>query len=344
MAKSRNQRILDALRDRRYGPEIEAAFLASINLIRSEAQVRRITQLIAAGDVQGAITELRIDNAAFAAFNGSLAQSFNAGGQFGAQTMPKKRPNGQRFIIRFDAQNPAAESWLRNYSSTRITGIVDDTRNAVRNFLEAGLQRGDNPRTMALDIIGRIDKQTGRRVGGIIGLTEAQEGFVRNARDELAGLSTADLRNYLTRKTRDKRFDRYVHKAINDGVAIPADIQQKMLGRMKDSLLRHRGEMIGRTEAMTSLHKGRYQSFMQAYTSGEVSAEEIKRTWRTAGDDRVRETHEEMNGQETSLLEPYTLPDGGTIMFPGDPSADASEIINCRCDEDIRIDFLSRLR
>lgn len=344
MAKTRNQRIMDALRERRYGPEIEAAFLASINLIKSEAEVRVIVQRIQAGDIEGAIAALRIDAAAFASFNNALASAFSAGGQVGAQQMPKRKPNGQRFIIRFDAQNPTAANWLRNYSSTRISGIVDDTRQGIRNFLQEGLDRGDNPRKMALDIIGRIDPKTGRRVGGLIGLTEAQEGFVRNATRELSSLSVADLKNYLTRKTRDRRFDRYVTKAIKDGVPIPADVQAKMIGRMKDSLLKFRGETIGRTEAMTSLHKGRYQSFMQAYTSGEVTAEEIKRTWRTAGDDRVRETHEEMDGQETTLFEPYNLPGGGTIMFPGDPSADASEVINCRCDEEIRIDFLSRLR
>lgn len=344
MAKSRNQRILDALRDRQYGPEIEAAFLASINLIKTEAQLGEIVQRIAAGDIEGAISVLRIDAAAFAVFNDALASAFSAGGRAGVASMPKKKPNGLRFLIRFDAQNPAAESWLRNFSSTKIGGIVDDTRQAIRNYLEAAMARGDNPRTAALDIIGRIDTRTGRRVGGIIGLTENMEQFVRNARNEIAGLSVADLRNYLTRKTRDKRFDRYVVKAIKDGIPIPADVQSKMIGRMKDTLLKVRGNMIGRTEAGTALHKGRYQAFLQAYTTGEVSLEEIKRTWRSAGDDRVRETHQEMDGQTTTLLEPYDLPGGGTIMYPGDPAAPAEEVINCRCTEDIRIDFLSRLR
>lgn len=55
--------------------------------------------------------------------------------------------------------------------------------------------------------------------------------------------------------------------------------------------------------------------------------------WVATGDERTRDDHLEMDGVEVPEDEPFILPDGSEVMFPGDSSlgADASEIINCRC-------------
>jgi hypothetical protein len=73
-----------------------------------------------------------------------------------------------------------AEELFRQFD---ITEIVADQKTAVRNFLEAGLAEGANPRTTALDLVGRISGASGKREGGVIGLTSSQEGWVRNYRD-----------------------------------------------------------------------------------------------------------------------------------------------------------------
>lgn len=51
------------------------------------------------------------------------------------------------------------------------------------------------------------------------------------------------------------------------------------------------------------------------------------------GKPRTREDHLAMNGKEVPQDEPFVLPDGSKMMFPGDVSmgADASQVCNCRC-------------
>lgn len=341
--KTRRQRILDPLLDK-WGPEIESAFLAAVDAIKTDVEFNILVQRVAANDLAGALDALHIDAAVFAPFVSQLTQAFSAGGNAGTASMPKRKPDGGKFVIRFDAANPDAERWLRDHSSNKVKELVDDQRQMVRNVLSAGMASGTNPRTVALDLVGRYDKRAGKRTGGLIGLTEAQEKIVRNAAAELASGEEAELRSYLDRKMRDKRYDRYVLAALKDGTPIPADIRQKMISRYKDTALKLRGDTIGRTEAMAVLHKGRYQSYAQAILSGDVTADEVRRTWRTASDLRVRHSHMLMNGQTIGFYEYYKTPSGGKLLYPGDPNGAAAEIINCRCTESITINFLSRLR
>ena len=56
------------------------------------------------------------------------------------------------------------------------------------------------------------------------------------------------------------------------------------------------------------------------------------KTWLTVGDDRVRNTHEEVEGVTIPIDEPFELA-GGYMMRPHDTSlgVDENEVINCRC-------------
>lgn len=51
------------------------------------------------------------------------------------------------------------------------------------------------------------------------------------------------------------------------------------------------------------------------------------KTWNNTGDDRVRETHQDVN--DVPINELFDV--GGGMVGPGDPDGDDSETINCRC-------------
>ncbi len=57
----------------------------------------------------------------------------------------------------------------------------------------------------------------------------------------------------------------------------------------------------------------------------------LRKRWDTEKDRRVRQTHQEVDGQVTDLSQPFYV-GGYPMMYPGDPLAPPEEIVNCRCD------------
>jgi hypothetical protein len=57
----------------------------------------------------------------------------------------------------------------------------------------------------------------------------------------------------------------------------------------------------------------------------------LKKRWLQSGKLHPRENHVLMDGQLRPVDEPFNLPGGDEIMYPHDPSAPASETINCGC-------------
>lgn len=217
----------------------------------------------------------------------------------------------------------------------------------MRLVLEAGQTEGRNPRATALDIVGRLNRATGRREGGILGLNSAQTDAVIRARQELLSGDPAQLRNYLTRARRDKRFDRIINKAIRDGKPVARADVDAITGRYKDRLLQLRGETIARTETLAGLNAGKEESIRQLIEAGKVQRTQVKKIWRATGDDRTRDSHMALNGAEIGIDEAFTSPlTGAQMMFPHDTSrgAPASEVIGCRCYMEFKIDYLAPFR
>jgi hypothetical protein len=326
-------------------PEIRAAFLAAVDDLKSGVDLRQLYERLAAGDVNGALRAMNLDPAAFGGFAKALEDAYSTAGAATVDRMPRlEDATGNRVVIRFDARNMRAEQWLRDNSSSAVTAILEDQRTAIRAALEAGMERGENPRTTALDIVGKVNPVTGKREGGIIGLTAQQEAFARNYQAELMSSDPAVLAGALGRARRDKRFDATVKKAIASGEPVDRTTAAKMVQRYRDSLLKLRGETIARTEALTSLNAAQDEAYRQAIEKGGLKESQVKRIWRSASDRRVRDTHSVMNGQKKGLNEPFVSPNGATLRFPGDPNAPPGETINCRCILEPAIDFFAGLK
>lgn len=69
---------------------------------------------------------------------------------------------------------------------------------------------------------------------------------------------------------------------------------------------------------------------MDSYDRAKDMGIKVKKQWLATLDMRTRHWHVELDGVSVDVDEPFEN-EYGTIMFPGDPEADPSNIYNCRC-------------
>lgn len=329
----------------KFVPTIRETFLAAIQDIVDRAILNEIIQAIEAGDVVGAYRAIGFSDAAMRPVVAMIEQAFEQGGVVTGSSFPGRlnTPVGKA-VFRFDVRNSRAEAWLRDESASLVTRMQEDARVAVQNVLTDGIAAGRSPRSVALDMIGRVDPtQGGKRVGGVVGLTVGYERAVSRARAEL---EAGDYDAYLKRERRFKTGDRTVLKAQRTGVPLTKDQIQKLVTGYSNGLLKLRGENIARTETIASLNKAQYEAVKQAADMGAINKSATRFEWDSAGDMRVRHTHRKMDGQRVQIDEPFTAPGGARLLYPGDTSLNApgSETVNCRCRLKVKIDWLAGVK
>jgi len=86
-------------------------------------------------------------------------------------------------------------------------------------------------------------------------------------------------------------------------------------------------EVAARRNARTMVtgaeNAGRLDSYSNLADQGVVQ----KKVWIATADDRTRESHLEMDGEEVDINEEFS----NGLMYPGDPAGDPEEVYNCRC-------------
>jgi len=322
----------------RLEPQVQAAFLAAIGDIRRTVDVALVTRLIESGDIEGAIRAMRFDASLFGPIDRALEDSFRGGGIAAIAGLPviKDPFDGSRVVLGFDGRHPRAEAWGRDMSSRLITGLVNEQREVARAVITQGIEAGRGPRATALDMVGRINRATGRREGGFIGLANNQAGWVQNAR---ADLQAGRYGAYLSRDLRQPALDKMIARAQASGKPLSEAEIDRAITAYQNNVLRYRGEVIARTETLSAYRAGRSEGFHQLRDTGSVRDDQFTRTWSATGDKRTRDSHEAMDGQTVQGLEtPWQL-ETGTVMYPGDldGTAGPGDVIQCRCFEDITI-------
>ncbi|BAQ44397.1 hypothetical protein [Methylobacterium aquaticum] len=315
-----------------WAPKVAQAFQRVVADIKGLVQPSHVAARLVAVGPDAAATAVPLQPALFRPLDQAIEQAFEGGGKATIDALPAARgPDGGRIRTIFDIRSPAAEAWLRDHSSTLVREIIDDQRAAIRARLVAGMEAGRNPRDVALDLVGRVDRATGRRVGGIIGLTAYQEAIVRNYAAELARADAAAL----DRQLRDPRYDGALKRAIAEGKPLAADQITRMVAAYESRMLRHRGETIAKTETTPALYEARIQALEQASASGRIDIGEVRKRWRDSGGPNVRHTHRLLNGQTVPARASFVSSSGAILRYPADPRAPAAERVNCECDIEI---------
>ena len=311
--------------------------------IKDGAILKQLEAAIELNDVDAVYDILGINESTFSPISEIVRQSYIRGGVTGALQIGRIPKNDNMVAFNYNVRNQRAEEWLFNESSRLIVEITESQRELVRDVMLDGMAVGDNPKTTAKNLVGRVDKSKNRRVGGVIGLTNQQAGWIGSAKQELKDLDE----NYFTRELRDKRLDGQIKKAIRDGKKLDAKLLNLAIERMQEKTLKYRSETISRTESITALRAGQYEAIAQAIDEGGVVASDVIKKWDATGGHRTRHWHNQAEQDYRDgipLDEPFVVA-GEMLMYAGDTSLGATgkNTINCRCRMIAEIDFGKKL-
>lgn len=291
--------------------QVRTAFADFISQVRSDSFLRRVRGLLENDDVTGALALL---DSVVMDLSGVLPGVFEAVGV--AETNRLKRELGAAGIsLNFDPGNPRAAALMAQARLDFVTNFTEDQRAITQAALTGALDSGVGPLAAA-----RVFRDS-------IGLNTPQLAAVESYRTALES-GSADA---LDRAVRDRRFDRTISSAFENDVPLTDDQIDMMVGRYGDRMLALRADTIARTEVQRSLNEARQEGLQQSIDELGIDPSRITRIWRATQDDRTRDTHAAMDGQEVGLDEPFESPSGAELMFPGDPDAPPEETINCRC-------------
>ena len=306
-------------------PAAQRAYLAQIASTIDAAALAEIEKAIADSDESRVVALLQIG--LFAGLMELLRTAYVTGAK--AEAKGIKATGVQKDL---DVHAPDVSSFLSGQARSLLDQAAIDEARAVRAILQTGQASGQSARKTALDLIGRISKQTGKRSGGVVGLSGNFAESVANARTQLLSGNATEMKKYLLRARRDRRFDASVESAIRDGRPLKADDVNKIVGRYADRLLVTQAETIAQTYVAEAFNEGRDQAWRQIIERSKGRLTFTKK-WKARMDGRERPTHGAMNGQTVQADQPFVSPRGAMLMFPCDSSLGAplSERARCRC-------------
>lgn len=285
-------------------PALRSAFLRLIRETDKQVLLDDVALLLERGLIDDALSLL---NGYLVRFTNSSDVAFTTVGAKILESLSSELS----VVISFDQVNTRAVRLMQESKLRMLTGFTNEQRKATQLALTEGIRTGTNPRVQALRFLESV------------GLTESQLKSVYNYRTLLETNSLDALR----RELRDARFDSRVRART---VLTERQINQ-MVTAYRRNLIRHRATVIARTEALRVVHQASQEAYLQAIEAGVVSQEELIQEWITARDERVRGSHSIMHGQKRAIGDYFISGDGHSLRYPGDPSAPASETIQCRC-------------
>lgn len=152
------------------------------------------------------------------------------------------------------------------------------------------------------------------------------EQAVKNlANSNKAFLPKKQMDKYKDKRWNEKLINSQMLQGILQGESIPtlAKRLENVTDMDKVASIRN-----ARTMTTSAENKGRQDSYKKASDDGVI----MKRVWIATKDERTRAWHEELDGVDVDVDEPWEN-EYGEIMYPGDPSGgvDPANVYNCRC-------------
>lgn len=229
----------------------------------------------------------------------------------------------QAATLRFHLEREKVEKIVRAHAHGRAlrAGIPDPNVNAALREIKELYRVPNGELTKAWEesfgpLIGEAVDTGGEDLSGAMGV----DWDLRNPQVALAVKRRAkDLASSVGRTTAD-HITEAMSLAFDAGMSMSEMADLVASTAFGDSMTANRARTIARTESIGALNEGEYRA---AKLSNVIATKE----WLSQGDDRVRESHAEVDGEEVGLDETFS----NGLMHPGDQDGDPEEVINCRC-------------
>jgi len=319
-------------------PQIKRAFLASVTDLLANVNWPLLLERLQQYDTEGAIQALNISPAAWAEYSAVMTAAY---ARAGSSTMAQIVQSGVGQIgTRFNMTNPRAEQWIRQNVAESVVGFTEEQVRVARQVIANGYARGDGPRTIAIDLGGRV--VGGNRQGGVLGLDAPRA--TRLERVSVGMRSPDGVRSLVIRREDGTLAMRYkvnkategrIISAYNAGTEVPDAAREVSERQYRNALLEARAETVAQTETGAAVMGSRQEAWDQALDARGLERADVAKTWwhrRGVGGD-ARITHIEMNRVTVIGLDtPFELSDGSRMLYPHDPAGGASNTIKCGCD------------
>lgn len=311
-------------------PSLRKAFQSAVDDMRNNVDLDDLATALRRGDINAAILAANIQPAALNGFLRAYELAFETAGAAEIATL--------KLNLIFNVRHLSGEQQLRQYGALFVQAVTDDTKAMLRTVLTASLARGQGALAAARD------------VRSYIGITNYDAGIALNFRRKLTTDPKALLSELSAEKgkgnydLRDRRLDGIIRRAVMDGKPISPKDVDIIVNTYKNRKIAERAKAIARTETLSAVNTGKQEAYQQAVDSGKIAAQNVRKVWNTRMDGRERLTHAALNGDSVGLNERFRSPSGALLLHPGDRTAPASEICNCRCNATYRIDHLANVR
>ncbi len=113
-----------------------------------------------------------------------------------------------------------------------------------------------------------------------------------------------------------------------DSLAVKMDKLLKASDDLFYEMSKSRAELIARTESCTTMNA----ASLELYKAEQIEMKE----WISVQDDRTRDAHLIMDGVVIPMSDRFEVPatsqsEGALMMYPGEATAPAGQVCNCRC-------------
>lgn len=124
-----------------------------------------------------------------------------------------------------------------------------------------------------------------------------------------------------------ERLNREMEKWITSKKSV-----SDLIARIRDAagMSYDQAKRVAQTERTRVQGQARYEAIKEI-NKQRVGMKRYKKQWVARQDNKTRDTHAELSGTVQYADRYFVTSTGARLLYPGDPSAPAGEIINCRC-------------